>query len=187
MSSSPGAALRRVGSTTAGGSYPHSPIVAVPSDSPSRAMASPVSVLAQSNACIVLTTRTILCWGDNQHGELGIGLDHPRPVLEVIPVTELQARSMPRCAPTDPIGQHRLPSRPEAETDLLDKRDFAGAEQAFARAAGILWAPTIGLGLARARVGLGKLVGASGPKACRVTARTRRVRTSPRRPCRWTW
>jgi hypothetical protein len=44
--------------------------------------------------------------------------------------------------------------------EALDKKDFAAAETAFARAVTIFWAPTIGLGLARARAGLGKLVSA---------------------------
>src|SRR5258708_2399806 len=42
----------------------------------------------------------------------------------------------------------------------LQRRDFARAESRFARADAIFHAPTISLGLARARVALGKLVGA---------------------------
>ena len=46
--------------------------------------------------------------------------------------------------------------------EALDKKDFVAAEAAFSRAATIFLAPTIGLGLARARAGVGKLVGAQG-------------------------
>jgi hypothetical protein len=42
----------------------------------------------------------------------------------------------------------------------LEQRDFARAESRFARAESIFHAPTVSLGLARARAGLGKLVGA---------------------------
>jgi hypothetical protein len=42
--------------------------------------------------------------------------------------------------------------------EALDARDFAKAEDAFRRADGLYHAPTIGLGLARAQVGLGKFV-----------------------------
>ena len=44
--------------------------------------------------------------------------------------------------------------------EALDRRDYATAEANLARATQLYWAPTIGLHLARARVGLGKLVGA---------------------------
>jgi hypothetical protein len=47
-----------------------------------------------------------------------------------------------------------------AGLDALERGDYARAEQSFQRATTILWAPTIGLGLARARAGLGKLLGA---------------------------
>ena len=42
----------------------------------------------------------------------------------------------------------------------LDRRDYVAAEKTLEQATGILWAPTIGLGLGRARAGLGKLVSA---------------------------
>lgn len=42
----------------------------------------------------------------------------------------------------------------------LDQRDFARAENRFSRAEALFHAPTVSLGLARARAGLGRLVGA---------------------------
>jgi hypothetical protein len=44
--------------------------------------------------------------------------------------------------------------------DALEKKDYAGAADRFARADSLYHAPTVSLGLARARVGLGKLVSA---------------------------
>ncbi|APR76694.1 Hypothetical protein A7982_02041 [Minicystis rosea] len=44
----------------------------------------------------------------------------------------------------------------------LDKKDYAGALERFTRADALFHAPTVTLGLARAQVGLGKLVSAEG-------------------------
>jgi hypothetical protein len=56
-----------------------------------------------------------------------------------------------------------------AGLDALDRKDYAAAEKNLEHASTILWAPTIGLGLARARVALGKLVSAQDAYS-RVTA-----------------
>lgn len=82
--------------------------------------------------------------------------------LHFLPAVLIAAALVPATAHAQDSDADKAAARDLTKdgNSLIEKRDFAAAADRFTRAESLFHAPTITLGLARARVGLGKLVAA---------------------------